>query len=95
MIVTTVTICSSFYYWRANQRTKTINILLLESLIEANKLVKNSNTAYKVFGDCVSNQNICEANTTKERLLELNNEKINIEKVIQDIQIRLQPYLRK
>jgi len=79
----------SYYSWNNNQRLKTINNSLLESLIEANNLAKNASTAYKVFGECVANQNTCDKNATENSLLELNEEKVRIEARIIEIQKKI------
>lgn len=81
----------SFYLWRENQKLKVINSLLLNSLIEADNLARNAGEAYRVFGECASNQSTCNLQESVKKLQELNNEKEEINSRIQEIQKELRP----
>lgn len=90
VILCLLTSSVSIYLWQTNQKLKAINSSLLESLIEANNLAKNASTAYKVFGECVTNPSTCDKNFSEQKLIELNVEKQKIEARIQEIQRNLQ-----
>jgi|SRR3989344_7518486 len=76
--------------WRANQRLERINALLLDTVTESNKLANNASEAYKIFGDCMTNQTTCNFEETSEKLRGLNEEKEAINKRISGIQLKLQ-----
>lgn len=79
----------SIYLWGTNERLKRINSLLLESLIASQQLTENASNAYKIFGDCITNPNTCNAQETQAQLRSLNEEKEEINLRILKIQNEL------
>lgn len=75
--------------WRTNQRLEKVNALLLNTVIESNNLANNASEAYKVFGECVSNQSVCNFDENSQELRRLNEEKEAINERISKIQLKL------
>ena len=75
--------------WRTNQRTERINALLLDTVTESNNLANNASEAYKIFGDCMTNQTTCKFQDVGAKLRQLNEDKEIINGRLSEIQVKL------
>ena len=75
--------------WRTNQRLERINALLLDTVTESNNLANNASEAYKIFGDCMTNQTTCKFQDVGAKLRQLNEDKEIINGRLSEIQVKL------
>ncbi|PIR42702.1 hypothetical protein CO058_00585 [candidate division WWE3 bacterium CG_4_9_14_0_2_um_filter_35_11] len=77
----------TYLYFTTPEKTST-NKKQMEICVNAidtsNKLLNNCSEAYTTFGDCVSSTN-CDVETTQQKLSDLNTQKIELEKEIQEL----------
>ncbi len=74
-----------FFLYNKNRKLEAKNKIIIQALILSNQLNQNSATAYKTFGECVTQPYTCNKQEVEKKLKELETEKEQINSQIQKI----------